>query len=80
MIRFNFAVIKQLFIVVALAMLSVACSKEENNYDRSAAVLRRNIDRVSSMDPIKAESAVANRAVALVYEIPDNNLGSIFSI
>ena len=68
MIRFNFAVIKQLFIVVVLTMLSVACSKVENNYGRSAAVLRRNIDRVSSMDPIKAESAGANRAVALVYE------------
>lgn len=48
------------FIVVATLMLCVASGE--------VGVLRRNVDRVPSMDPIYAESVAANRCVGLVYE------------
>lgn len=56
------------FLLSIAALCFTACSNNSETDCKSVTVLRRNIDRVSSMDPIKAESAGANRAVALVYE------------
>lgn len=56
------------FLLAIAALCFTACSNNSETDCKSITVLRRNIDRVSSMDPIKAESAGANRAVALVYE------------
>lgn len=57
------------FLLLAISALCfAACSNNSESDSKNVTVLRRNIDRVSSMDPIKAESAGANRVVALVYE------------
>lgn len=58
----------RLFLLLILAISYIVCSNEKKEENKDVTVLRRNIDRVSSMDPIKAESAGANRAVALAYE------------
>lgn len=58
-----------LLVLLSLSLLTTSCLDNNIKEDKDdVAILRRNIDRVSSMDPIKAESAGANRAVALVYE------------
>ena len=57
---------KLIFLVLLLIFSRV--NVIANGEALSPTILRRNIDRVASMDPIKAESAGANRAVALAYE------------
>lgn len=49
------------FLLPFLAALPLACPAAD-------AVLRRNIERVPSLDPVQAQSVGASRAVALVYE------------
>ena len=56
---------RRLFRLAALAAFAASAA---HGAGKSGAVLRRNIERVPSLDPVQAQSVGACRAVALVYE------------